>query len=236
VLGRIGIPRQDFNPQKKFLHSDVQSRCLGLASYAEPQFGLCPVFILSFATPLDLAQPFFPPGVLTYYAIRLTQYDVYQRPFVLQHEGLPMKYFALAALLAIGLALAGCGANNSSNPANINGTWNATLLDTNNTTVFSFGTSLVVNGDGSLTISNFQFNSNSSCFVSGETESGSFTLMGNTNGQVNGRFGLAVQSGSPGGNSLTLSGTANGNTVSGTWTLTGGSGCTGSGSFTMVKG
>ncbi len=149
-----------------------------------------------------------------------------------------MKHFALAALLAIGLVLVGCGANNSSNgsnPATFNGTWTATLLDINKTTVFSFGTSLAVNGDGSLTISNFQFNSNSPCLVSSETESGSFALMGNLNGQVNGRFQFTVQSGTPSGNVLTLSGTANGNTVSGTWTLTGGSGCTGSGNFTMVR-
>ena len=146
-----------------------------------------------------------------------------------------MKQFALAALLAMSFALVGCGSN-SSNPATIDGTWNATLLDINNTTVFTFGTSLVVNGDGSLTISNFRFNSNSPCFVSGETASGSFTLMGNFNGQVKGRFGFTVQSGSPSGNTLTLSGTANGNTVSGTWTLNGGSGCSGSGSFTMMRG
>ena len=149
-----------------------------------------------------------------------------------------MKHFALAALLAIGLVLVGCGANNSSNgsnPATFNGTWTATLLDISKTTVFSFGTSLAVNGDGSLTISNFQFNSNSPCLVSSETESGSFALMGNLNGQVNGRFQFTVQSSAPSRNVLTLSGTASGNTVSGTWTLTGGSGCTGSGNFTMVR-
>ena len=149
-----------------------------------------------------------------------------------------MKHFALAALLifVLGLVLVGCGANNNSNPTNFNGTWNATLLDINSTTVFSFGTSLVVNGNGSLTISNFQFNSNSPCFVSGETESGSFALMGNFNGQVNGRFGFTIQSGSPVGNTLTLQGTANGNTVSGTWSLNGSPGCSGSGSFRMVRG
>ncbi|HEY1678025.1 MAG TPA: hypothetical protein VGG04_09990 [Candidatus Sulfotelmatobacter sp.] len=146
-----------------------------------------------------------------------------------------MKQFFLAALLAVGLVLVGCGSN-SSNPATLNGTWNATLLDLNSTTVFTFGTSLAVNGNGSLTITNFRFNSNSPCFVSGESESGSFALMGNFNGQVNGRFGLSVQSGSPSGNTLTLSGSANGNTISGTWTLTGGTGCSGSGSFTMVRG
>jgi len=143
-----------------------------------------------------------------------------------------MKQFALAVLLVLGFALAGCGSNHS---GNINGTWNATLLDTNNTTVFSFGTSLTENGDGSLSISNFQFTSNSPCFVSGETESGSFTLSGDFNGNVSGSFGLTVASGSPAGNTLKLNGTAAGNTISGTWTLTGGTGCTGSGAFTMTR-
>ncbi len=144
-----------------------------------------------------------------------------------------MKQFAIAILLAVGLALVGCGSN--SNPANVNGTWNATLLSNGSQTSFAFGTSLSVNGDGSLTITNFTFNTDSPCFVSGETESGSFTLSGNFNGQVHGSFGMTVQSGSPAGNTLTLSGTATGNTISGNWTLTGGTGCTGSGTFTMTK-
>jgi hypothetical protein len=44
------------------------------------------------------------------------------------------------------------------------------------TTVFSFQTTLQVNGDGSLSVSNFQFTTNSPCFITGETASGSFTL------------------------------------------------------------
>ncbi|HEY3973337.1 MAG TPA: hypothetical protein VGM18_10055 [Candidatus Sulfotelmatobacter sp.] len=144
-----------------------------------------------------------------------------------------MRYLAAAVLLAIGLILVGCGSNGS-NPSNINGTWNATLTDTNNVTAFTFGTSLVVNSGGSLTVSNFTFTSNSPCFVSGETPSGSFTLSGNFNGQVNGAFGFVVKSGTPAGNSLTLTGTATGNTISGNWTMSGTS-CTGSGFFTMKK-
>jgi len=145
-----------------------------------------------------------------------------------------MKQFAVAALLVVGLTLVGCGSNNA-NPANVNGSWNATLLDNGNNTVFTFGTSLTVNGDGSLTIKNFNFSTNSSCFVSGETETGSFTLSGNFGGQVNGTFGLTVKSGTPAGNTLSLTGTANGSTISGTWTLAGGTGCTGSGTFKMTK-
>lgn len=145
-----------------------------------------------------------------------------------------MKHFFVAILLVIGLGLAGCGTN-SNNPANINGKWNATLLSSNNTTSFAFGTSLNVNADGSAAVTNFNFTTNSPCFASGETESGSFTLSGNFSGQVNGSFGMTVKSGSPTGNTLTLNGTAQGNTIAGTWSLTGSSGCTGSGTFTMTK-
>jgi len=145
-----------------------------------------------------------------------------------------MKQLAVAFVLLIVLALIGCGSD-TSNSSNINGNWNATLISGNNSTFLTFGTSLKVNGDGSLSVSNFSFTTDSACFVSGETETGSFTLSGDFNGNVNGKFGFTVQSGSPAGNTLALSGTANGNTISGTWTLTGGGGCSGNGTFIMTK-
>lgn len=143
-----------------------------------------------------------------------------------------MKYFAVALLLIVGLTLAGCGSN--SHPGNINGSWNATLTDSSNATIFSFGTTLMVNGDGSLAISNFKFTSNSACFATASSETGSFTLSGDFNGNVKGSFGFSAQSASPTGSTLTLNGTANGNTITGTWSLTG-TGCTGGGNFTMTK-
>src|SRR3954468_9063258 len=145
-----------------------------------------------------------------------------------------MKQLAVAFVLLIGLALIGCGSDNS-NAADINGSWNATLISGNNSTVFAFGTSLKVNGDGSLSVSNFSFTTDSACFVSGETEAGSFTLSGDFKGNVNGKFGFTVLSGSPAGNTLALSGAASGNTIAGTWTLTGSGGCSGNGTFTMTK-
>jgi hypothetical protein len=150
-----------------------------------------------------------------------------------------MKRFRLPVFLLcltfVGATLVGCGS--SSNPANINGNWNAALVDSSNgQTQWNFATSLVVNGDGTLSVSNFQFSSSGeSCFVDGETETGSFTLSGNFNGQVSGKFGLNVLSNSPSDNTLALSGTVTGSTISGTWTLTGGTGCSGNGSFTMTK-
>lgn len=145
-----------------------------------------------------------------------------------------MKRLGAVFVAVICVALIGCGSNSSNGP-NINGTWNATLVSGGNSTVFAFGTSLTENSDGSLSITNFKFTTNSPCFVSGETETGSFTLSGNFNGNVNGTFGMSVQSGNPSGNTLALTGTANGNTVSGTWNLTGSGGCTGNGTFTMTK-
>lgn len=144
-----------------------------------------------------------------------------------------MKQFMAAVCLLAVMATFGCGRNDPFNPATINGVWSATLLDLNGTPVFTFGTSLVVTGDGSLSISNFNFTTSSPCFVSGQTETGSFTFTGDFNGNVTGKFNFVVLSGTPSGNTLTLSGAANGKTISGTWTLNG-EGCTGSGTFNMI--
>lgn len=143
-----------------------------------------------------------------------------------------MKQFAVAVLLVMGLVMAGCGSNGS---GSVNGTWNATLTGNNAAPVFTFGTSLTTNSNGGLNITNFSFTTSSPCFSSGETETGSFTLSGNFSGQVHGSFGMTISSVSPAGNTLVLNGTETGNTISGTWTLTGSSGCTGSGTFTMTK-
>ena len=67
-----------------------------------------------------------------------------------------MKWLAVTFVVFITLALIGCGSS-SSNSSNIDGNWNATLISGGNQTVFTFGTSLKVNGDGSLSVSNFSF-------------------------------------------------------------------------------
>ena len=141
---------------------------------------------------------------------------------------------AAVALVGFALTLLGCG-NSSSKGGNINGNWTASLTDTHGTQVLAFNTSIIESSSSTLSISNFSFSSNSACFVSGETESGTFALAGNFSGNVAGKFGMNVASGSPGGNHLTLSGTVNGNTISGTWSLTGSSGCTGNGTFMMTR-
>ncbi len=144
-----------------------------------------------------------------------------------------MRHFTVAILLALGLALVGCGSNSSN--GNINGNWKATLTDSSNNPVFTFGTSLHQNGDGTVTVSNFTFTSASPCFKNAGTETGSFSLAGNFNGNVSGSFGMIVDSTNPTGDTLTLNGNVSGgNAISGQWTLAG-TGCTGSGTFNMTK-
>ena len=157
------------------------------------------------------------------------EFDPASRDGAKDNMGRLMKQLAIATILVLIVTLVACG--NSNNSGNINGNWTAALTNT----AFNFTTSLSVNGDGSLSVTNFSFSTSSPCFVSGDSETGSFTLSQNFNGNVTGKFQFTVQSGSPSGNTLSLTGTANGNTISGMWTLTGGAGCNGSGTFTMTK-
>ena len=147
-----------------------------------------------------------------------------------------MKNFVVAMLLATSLALTGCGAGaGNNNSGNINGNWTASLTDMGGNAVLGFATSLAVNGDGTLLVTNFKFTTNSSCFVSGETESGSFILSGDFNGNVTGKFQFTVTSENPSGNTLTLTGTVNGGTITGTWMLVGGINCADNGNFTITR-
>jgi hypothetical protein len=143
-----------------------------------------------------------------------------------------MKKLAVVLLLIVGLVLVGCGSNSKS--GNINGTWSAMLTNNDGTQAFNFSTSITENSDGTLSVTNLTLSS--TCFPSPETESGSFGLGGNLNGNVTGQFQFKVMSPAPTNNVLTLTGAANGNTIKGTWILTGGTGCQGSGNFTMTKG
>ena len=144
-----------------------------------------------------------------------------------------MKNVVIAILMVASLVLAGCGSGNHS--GNVDGNWTAALTDVNGNPVFAFGTTLTATGNGSsLTVSNFNFTSDA-CSLTVTSETGSFVLSGNFNGNVTGSFGLNLMSGSPNNNTLTTNGTVNGNTISGTWTLTGTTNCATNGKFTMTK-
>jgi hypothetical protein len=144
-----------------------------------------------------------------------------------------MKQFGMGIVLVWALLLAGCGGGSSSSATTVTGNWTAMLTGTQD---LSLSTSLMQNNGTAVTGTNLSFTTSTPCFASGETQTGSFVLSGNFNGNMTGAFQLTITSGSPAGNTLTLQGTVNDNTIAGTWTLTGvTSGCTGSGNFTMTR-
>jgi len=146
-----------------------------------------------------------------------------------------MKTTTLCLTAALILFAVGCGNNNNS-PNAINGSWTAALSNTGGSQAFSFTTNLSSTSGTGVTVTNLSFTTQSPCFSGGQTASGAFTLSGTLNGVTSGGYQMTIQSSNPTGNTLTLTGTLNNNTINGAWTLTGSSGCTGTGSFVMNKG
>lgn len=141
----------------------------------------------------------------------------------------------ITAVLLLGMTLifSSCGSNSNAT-GNINGIWKATLSNSTAST-FAFQTTLTVNADGSLGTTSFSLTlNNTPCSFPATTESGSFTISGNFNGQVSGTFHYVIMSNTAEPSILTLDGTVSGGQITGTWKVTGGIGtCTGNGSFTM---
>jgi hypothetical protein len=79
--------------------------------------------------------------------------------------------------------------------------------------------------------------SNGSCLTGQTSETGSFTLSGNFNGNVTGTFGMTITAQDTGGQDvLTLQGGVGpNNTINGVWSLTGTNACTGQGTFTINR-
>jgi hypothetical protein len=148
-----------------------------------------------------------------------------------------MKQIVIAVLLGLGCTLGACGGGGGAS-GNVTGNWAATLTNPDGTAAFMFTTSLSQNsGSSTVNVTKLTFSTSTPCFDSPTTETGSFTLGGNFNGNVTGAFGMTISTMFPGTqNVLALQGNVNNNTISGTWTLTvAGSGCTGSGNFTLAK-
>ena len=146
-----------------------------------------------------------------------------------------MKLPALAIFSALLFALVACGGSNS-NMSNINGNWSATLTDPSGGAQFAFTTNFTQGSGSNLNIVNFKFTTAGSCFTTPTTQTGSFAVAGNFNGDVTGQLQMTVSTEFPSDNNvLTLSGAATGNKIAGTWTLTGATGCAGNGTFTMNR-
>jgi hypothetical protein len=155
----------------------------------------------------------------------------------------------VAVLLLITLALSSCSTPTVSQQAQTaaGGTWSAEMLGgSGKASGFSFITEFTLSTDGILTLSYFQFLTTNSCFpVDGGTQAGQMSLNVNeSTDQVTGTFKYTVTSS---GNTLTLNGNVtgtevngvpplSGGSITGTWNLTGGTGCNdSSGTFTMTQ-
>ena len=175
-----------------------------------------------------------------------------------------MKKAAMLALLALELAVSGCGGGSSTTSTSTSTTnnWEAQLSGgTGSASELSFVTGFTVADTTSgssqpLNITGFGFINAGKCFVSGVTETGTASLTTGSTNQVTGSVTYTVTSGTPSGNTLTLttsphggvSATSSGNSTTngtlssgiawGDWQLTGGQGdpsCTGTGTFIMCQ-
>jgi hypothetical protein len=152
----------------------------------------------------------------------------------------------VAILLLFALLLNGCGTTTNTQTA-AGGTWQS-VMSAGEVTGLTFTTQFTVDSNGDLSISYFQFLNQGACFpINGGSVSGSMILTENqTDYSVTGPFTYTVQSG---GSTLSLTGNVTGTenglnggtlssgTVTGTWTLTGGTGCDDAvgGIFTMTQ-
>jgi hypothetical protein len=170
-----------------------------------------------------------------------------------------MQKFALMALLALELAVCGCGTSTPNNTTNTQatGNWEAQLTGgTQQTSLMNFVTTFSVTNSGPLDITGFAFFNAGACFATGansETASGSAAFTTSSTNTVTGTLSLTATSTTTGAVlnlSGALTGTSNGTTtttgtlsngvVIGTWTLAPGGGsssCTGTttGTFIMCQ-
>ncbi len=171
-----------------------------------------------------------------------------------------MKKLAFLIVLALEFAVCGCGSNTiapSTTSTASTATWEAQLTGgTDQASLLNFTTEFSVENSGPLDIKGFSFFNVGKCFangVNGSTETGTATLITGSANQVTGTLNFTVNSVTPAGNSLmltgNLTGTSNGTptttgtlsngVVVGTWTLTGGTGdptCVATGNFVMCQG
>ena len=162
-----------------------------------------------------------------------------------------MKKLAILMVLALELAVCGCGTTPPSTVTNTQtiGNWEAQMVGgTGAASELNFVTSFNVTNGGPLGDIVVGFYNDGACFTTGEnvtTESGTASFTTNTQtDQVTGAMTLTVSSITPPGNVLTLTSYANGLTgtsngtssttgtlsnglVVGTWSLSGSPSCTG---------
>jgi len=145
-----------------------------------------------------------------------------------------MNCARLTSLVLLALFLVSCG---SSSPAKkIDGVWTASLQNPDSSVAYTFMATLSQSNGSTVNVSSFGFTSAAPCFTAPLGQTATFDATGHSGGYQTGPFGMNIGTGlmTPVENILTLNGTRNSDgKISGTWTLTGLSGCSGSGTYTM---
>jgi hypothetical protein len=145
-----------------------------------------------------------------------------------------MNRVGVIFVILLGALLVGCGSTRAAKV--IDGTWNANLQSPDSTSAYKFSATLTQGSGSTVTVSNFLFTVSAPCFSSPTGQSATFSATGHAGGYQTGPFGMNISTalGVQAENVLTLSGTRNSDgKISGTWTLTGLSGCSASGNYTM---
>ena len=138
-----------------------------------------------------------------------------------------MKKLVFLLVLALELALCGCGTHTIANTVpstTTSGSWEAQVTGgTDQASLLNFVTAFSLNNNntvtsGPLTITGFGFINAGKCFangINGSTETGNATLVTNTADQVTGNLSFKIVSVTPAGNTLSMTGNLTG-TSSGT--------------------
>lgn len=146
-----------------------------------------------------------------------------------------MNCARLISLALLAFFLVSCG---SSSPAKkIDGVWNASLQNPDGSAAYTFMATLTQSTGSTVNVSSFGFTSPAPCFAAPLGQSATFTASGHSGGYETGPFGMSIGTGlmTMQENVLTLNGARNSDgKISGTWTLTGFSGCSGGGIYTMT--
>lgn len=145
-----------------------------------------------------------------------------------------MNVARLFLILLLAPTLIACGSGPSKN---INGNWDASLVNSNSSAAYTFNTVLAQGTGGTVSVTNFSFSSPAPCFPDGMGQTATFSATGSSNGYQTGPFQMTITTLFPQAtnNVLQLNGTRNSDgSISGQWTVTGLTGCPASGTFTMT--
>ena len=136
-----------------------------------------------------------------------------------------MKRIGVVALSVLVLMLGACG---TSRQPQIDGSWFAVVNNPDQSPAYPFSVTLAQGSGTTVNVTNFGFAMSTSCYSTPTGEVATF--------RPTGTFAMTISTVFPAlNNVLTLQGALNGDgSIAGTWTLTGQTGCTGNGNFTML--